>query len=106
MDVEQMKEVIGSWPVRYDRPHFERKAQERNRDAAYLVGQLEQGNIIDVIENPNPSDFVQYDEAVIVKIPKSRQYHYRVATYIKENQEIFLKTIFKGSNTVQDTLGQ
>lgn len=102
MDLDRIKEILQEWPIRYDKPHFERKAQERNRDAAYLVKQLKDGNIQGVMKNPNPSDFVPYDRALMVKVPKSSRYHYRIATYLKENREVFLKTVFKGSNTVQD----
>lgn len=102
INIDEMKRIAKNWEITVDDTHFPKRAKERDRSATYLIEQLREGSIMDVVVNPQPSDFVQYVSSVIVKIPKSSTYHYRIPTYLKENNVLHLKTVYKSPNRFQD----
>ncbi|MDY6773758.1 MAG: hypothetical protein SVS85_01035 [Candidatus Nanohaloarchaea archaeon] len=95
MDLDDLKRWAKEWRITVDSDHFPQRARERDRSKEWIIRQFREGNIEGFYENPRPSDFVQYDRAVIVRIPKSSNYHYRIPTYIKENEELHLKSVLQ-----------
>jgi len=95
MDVGRVRLFLEEASIRCDRPHFTRRAEERDRCAEYLIGQLKSGNIEAVRQNPNPAGSVPYDRALLVDVPARADHRYRIATYLRQSGTVLLKTVFR-----------
>ena len=75
---------------------------ERGISFEEIIASLEKGNILDVLEHPNPEKYPQQR----VYIVEMNRYVYAVPFVRKNDQEIFLKTAFPTRKLTRKYLGK